>query len=1827
MTASEIENQRQRNQKETKRLNSNLDRMPVTVKYPHVFKRDNGGSVLTAFGTKYSLPAGTQRENFQKYEEVIIPASSKKPLVSPRLITISELDKICQGTFKKYKSLNVMQSLVYPIGYETNENMLVCAPTGAGKTDVALLSMLSIINQFSEFNPTKNSYDVALSDFKIVYVAPLKALAAEVVEKMSSRLSWLGISVRELTGDMQLTRAEIFNTQVIVTTPEKWDVVTRKANGGNDLVSKVRLLIIDEVHLLHEDRGAVIESLVARTLRQVESTQSMVRIVGLSATLPNYLDVAEFLRVNPMSGLFFFDDSFRPVPLEQQFVAIKGKAGTRQTNDEIDRISYEKLVEMLEAGHQIMVFVHSRKDTLKTARSYISQAQAHGDSALFDCSGTEAYDTFDREMAKWKNRDMKELFMAGFGVHHAGMLRSERNLTERMFLHGAIKVLCCTATLAWGVNLPAAVVLIKGTQVYDAKRGGFVDLGISDVIQIFGRAGRPQFEQVGTGILCTTSDRLTHYLSAITQQHPIESKMQAKLEDNLNAEIALGTVTSVDEGVQWLGYTYLFVRMRKNPFAYGLGWNDVHEDPLLGAHRRKLIIDAARKLHKLQMIVFDENTGTFVSKDTGRIASDFYLLNSSVELFNKMMNPRATEADMFSMISMSAEFDGIKSREEERTELKSLLNDSSNCQVLGGVDTPQGKTNVLLQAYISKANIKDSALVSDSAYVAQNSIRISRSLFLLALNRRWGRLASLLLEICKSIEHRLWHFEHPLAQFDLPQQVVKNLEARDAQVDDLRDMETGEIGQLVHNKKAAFLVVKYLDRFPTLHIESEIAPLTKNVLKIRVTLEPEFVWDNRIHGNAEFFWIWVEDSDDSKILHYEKLILSKQKLDNQHILDFTVPLAEQLPSQIIIRAVSDTWVGAETSMPVSFQHLIRPEAESVSTKLLPLRPLPITALDNAAIEEIYSKRFNFFNPMQSMIFHSIYNSSTNVLLGSPTGSGKTVAAELAMWWAFKTYPKSKVVYIAPMKALVRERVDDWSKRITKQLNLKLVELTGDSTPDSNSIKNADIIITTPEKFDGISRNWQNRKFVQDVSLIIMDEIHLLASDRGPILEMIVSRMNFVSAKTSRLVRLLGLSSAVANAYDMASWLKVKDEGLFNFPSTVRPVPLEMYIDGFPDNIGFCPLMKSMNKPAFLAIKKHSPTKPVLIFVASRRQTRLTALDLIQMLGTEDDPHRFLRMDAEELQGALSMAKDDTLKMSLQFGIGLHHAGLVDSDRRLSHELFASNKIQILVATSTLAWGVNLPAYLVIIKGTQFYDAKIEAYKDMDLTDVLQMMGRAGRPAFDTSGVARIFTKESTKHFYKYFLNSGFPVESSLHKVLDNHLGAEISARTIKTRQEAMDFLTWTFLFRRIHYNPTYYGIEDATENGINRWMVNLVDTAIKNLDESGCLQNAQDGKLAPTPFLTISSYYYLSHRTMRQFLQKMHKKPSFKDCLQWLCLAAEYDELPVRHNEDLVNIELSRDLRFPGEEMDLVMWDPHVKSYLLLQAYMSRIELPITDYIQDTTTVLDQALRILQALVDTSTILGYLSTTLTLISVMQCLKQAYWFDDDPISVLPGLSLKSLPANHPKKQDVHGTSPVKAPIYEDVSSDGNARALTTLKMVGTAKGAVLENMSKKIGVPKNKQAEFKRVASSLPVVDIKYSFETKEDVLKVELTHTNTDTLSRDFKVYTPKFPKVQKESWFIILGDPEKDELIALTRCSPRLGRHPEKKGSKEEASTSEASKNKRWDYADGVRTNKKGKKDSTQGAKMEATLTVPLFYKGKRVMLYCINDALDIRYEMEIRF
>lgn len=1739
--------------------------------YPHVYKAAGAASsnMLDVSGKKFALPVGSIKTDHQKYEEYSIPAVKVGTLAAgQKLVTISEMDGLCRRTLAGYKSLNRMQSLLYPIAYHTSENMLICAPTGAGKTDAAMLTILQIISKNTIPNPLDEpdarDFTVLTNDFKIVYVAPMKALATEVTEKLGKRLQWLGIQVRELTGDMQLTKREIAATQIIVTTPEKWDVVTRKSTGDTELVHKVRLLIIDEVHMLHDDRGAVIESLVARTERQVESTQSLIRIVGLSATLPNYIDVADFLKVNRMAGLFYFDASFRPVPLEQHFIGVKGKPGSKTQRDNLDTTTFDKVKDMLKEGHQVMVFVHSRKDTVNTARMLYQMALDDGCTNLFEpAPENTAYQRAAGDLKNTRSRELRDLIPKGFGTHNAGMARADRNLVERIFSEGAIKVLCCTATLAWGVNLPAAAVIIKGTQLYSAEAGKFVDLGILDVLQIFGRAGRPQFQDTGIGFICTGQDKLQDYVSAVTQQQPIESRFSRKLVDNLNAEISLGTVTSVSEAVTWLGYSYLFVRMRRNPPAYGIDWSELKDDPQLGQRRRELIINAARTLHNSQMIIFNEKTEELRAKDVGRIASQYYVLQTSIEIFNTMMRPRATEADVLQMISMSGEFDNIQSRDNEAQELDRLRNEFVPCEVETRKDRAEfnapeadkngkavkiienhAKTNILLQSYISRARLEDFALVSDTAYVAQNAARICRALFMIALNRGWGYQCLVLLSLCKSIEKQIWPFQHPFHQFDLPQPVLRNLDDKSpaSSIESLRDMEPAEIGSLVHHHKMGATISKLLNNFPTLSIEAEIAPLNRDVLRMKLSLYPEFSWNDRHHGTSESYWVWVENSETSEIYHHEYFILGRKKLHDSHELNFTIPLSDPLPSQIYVRAVSDRWLGAETVYPVSFQHLIRPDTESVYTDLLDLQPLPVSALKNPLLEEIYAQRFQFFNPMQTQIFHTLYHTANNVLLGSPTGSGKTVAAELAMWWAFREKPGSKVVYIAPMKALVRERVQDWRKRLTSQMGLKLVELTGDNTPDTRTIRDADIIITTPEKWDGISRSWQTRSYVRQVSLVIIDEIHLLGGDRGPILEIIVSRMNYIASQsTNGSIRLVGMSTAAANATDLANWLGVKpgnNQGLFNFRHSVRPVPLEIYIDGFPEQRGFCPLMQSMNRPTFLAIKSHSPDKPVIVFVASRRQTRLTAKDLINFCGMEDNPRRFMHFASEDdLQLTLSTVKDSALREALSFGIGLHHAGLVESDRSLTEQLFASNRIQILVATSTLAWGVNLPAHLVVVKGTQFFDATLEAYKDMDLTDVLQMLGRAGRPQFDTSGIARIFTQDAKKAFYKHFLHTGFPVESSLHKVLDNHLGAEVSAGVITTKQDALDYLTWTFFFRRLHKNPTYYGLEISAEEHRDSpltarqratdYMITLVDKSLDGLAQSDCVLVHSNGDVDSTPFGKIMSYYYLSHLTIRTFLSKARKtqSPLFGDVLAWISLATEFDDLPVRHNEDLINAELAKNLPLDTEELmsNLPMWDPHVKAFLLLQAFMSRIDLPISDYVGDQNSVLDQGIRIIQAGIDVLTEMGNMSAVRQMVSLLQCIKSARWPDDYPLSILPGVS----------------------EIADESVAYRLPKDLVTMVTVAAMRGGkALDGAMNLLEIKGNGRAQFVKAVAALPDLEVVAGTASQEGPLAVTLTRRNP-LQNAEGRIYAPHFPKPQTEGYFVLVAEKEKpDDIIALKRAN-----------------------------------------------------------------------------------
>ncbi|XP_060815776.1 activating signal cointegrator 1 complex subunit 3 [Bombus pascuorum] len=1704
---------------------------------PFVFDSNISSRTTAGYVSKQQimLPQNAVRKDTEMFEEVSIPPPESKLIdVNYKPVMIDSLDDTGQMAFSGIKSLNIIQSIVFDAAYHTNENLLISAPTGAGKTNVAMLTIVHQIKQHIEHG------QLMKNQFKIIYVTPMKALAAEMTANFSKKLQCLGISVRELTGDIQLTKSEIQQTQMIVTTPEKWDVVTRKGTGDISLTSIVKLLIIDEVHLLHGDRGPVVEALVARTLRQVESSQSMIRIVGLSATLPNYLDVARFLRVNPHVGLFYFDHRFRPVPLSQTFIGVKATSPLQEINY-MDQVCYNNVIDMVSKGHQVMVFVHARNATVKVAQTLKELAMKDGTLKLFIPEGQAKFT--NKAFAKSRNRYLIELFSSGLSVHHAGLLRSERNLVEKYFAEGLIKVLVCTSTLAWGVNLPAHAVIIRGTEIYDAKHGSYIDLDILDVLQIFGRAGRPQFDVSGHATIITSHNKLYHYLSLLTNQIPIESSFIKYLADNLNAEIALGTISNVEEAIKWLSYTYLFVRMKLNYHVYGILPQVIIDDPNLEQKRKELIDIAAKALDEAKMIRYNISTGDLSTTNLGRIASHFYLKYDTIEIFNRLTKPIMNEAEILAMISQSQEFGQLKVREDEMNELQELIQQYCELNVQGGVENIHGKVNILLQTYLSHGRVNSFSLISDQAYIVQNAGRICRALFNIMLGQNRATMAGRLLEMAKVIEVQQWSFKNPLCQFHcLPPEIINKIEESDLTVDRLNNMNVKEIGDILYNQKVAVLVKKCCEELPALEMESNLQPITRTVLRIRLKIYPQFRWNDSVHGKtSEPFWIWIEDPDSDFIYHHECFNMTRKMVYNklEQELVMTIPLQEPLPSQYIVRATSDRWLGCQNMLPLTFHDLILPEIYPPHTNLLELQPLPVKALKDPLFEKLY--KFSHFNPIQTQIFHCLYYTDNNVLLGAPTGSGKTIAAEIAIFRVFKQYPTQKIVYIAPLKALVRERIKDWKVRLEEQLGRQVVELTGDVSPDIKVIASASVIVTTPEKWDGISRSWQTRTYVKNVALIIIDEIHLLGEDRGPVLEVIISRTNFISSHTSKKLRVIGLSTALANAVDLANWLGIKEMGLYNFRPSVRPVPLAIHIHGFPGK-NYCPRMATMNRPTFQAIKQHAPSSPSLVFVSSRRQTRLTALDLIAYLAAEDNPKQWLHMCEEEMNTILDHVRDSNLKLTLAFGIGLHHAGLQDRDRMIVEELFVNNKIQVLITTATLAWGVNFPAHLVVIKGTEYYDGKQHRYVDMPITDVLQMIGRAGRPQFDTAGVAVVLVHDLKKNFYKRFLHQPFPVESSLLAVLPDHINAEIVAGTIKNKQELLDYLTWTYFFRRLMKNPRYYDLNALEPNTINQYLSSLVDSTLKVLIDSHCvIFDEEEQILYPQSMGKIASFYYLSHHTMLMFKESLQEHLTLEQCLRILCNSYEYNELPVRHDEELLNEELSKMCRYQVDNYSY--GSPHTKAFLLLQAHFSRLPLPCVDYITDLKSVLDQSIRIIQAMIDTVAEHGWLASALMIMNVLQMLIQARWIDEFAITTLPHVNSEHIQ------------------LFSALSS-----CLPKLCFIMRNKYNILVEVLGK-DFQEEQIFQIHQVMREMPMLHIELSIEMHDEEQRnqkfISLKTDNSDHIniskdqdyilnitmkrknkSNNLKAHCPLFQKGKDEGWFLVLGNTSNLELLALKRAS-----------------------------------------------------------------------------------
>ena len=183
----------------------------------------------------------------------------------------------------------------------------------------------------------------------------------------------------------------------------------------------------------------MIETIVARTQRYIESSQAFIRIVGLSATLPNYQDVATFLQVNKSSGLFHFGPEYRPVPLAMTFVGVTEKQRVKR-NDLMNRHAYDQLVGAVQRDKQVMIFVHSRRDTAKTIDSMLELVCKNNTSALLENVQHEQYTYWKKRVEKSRSIELQNYFAKGVGVHHAGMLRADRNLTEDLYAAGLLKV-------------------------------------------------------------------------------------------------------------------------------------------------------------------------------------------------------------------------------------------------------------------------------------------------------------------------------------------------------------------------------------------------------------------------------------------------------------------------------------------------------------------------------------------------------------------------------------------------------------------------------------------------------------------------------------------------------------------------------------------------------------------------------------------------------------------------------------------------------------------------------------------------------------------------------------------------------------------------------------------------------------------------------------------------------------------------------------------------------------------------------------------------------------------------------------------------------------------------------------------------------------------------------------------------------------------------------------------------------------------------------------------------------------------------------------------
>eukprot|EP00760_Papus_ankaliazontas_P006285 PhM_4_TR12979/c0_g1_i1/m.63592/K15271/HFM1, MER3; ATP-dependent DNA helicase HFM1/MER3 len=704
-----------------------------------------------------------------------------------------------------------------------------------------------------------------------------------------------------------------------------------------------------------------------------------------------------------------------------------------------------------------------------------------------------------------------------------------------------------------------------------------------------------------------------------------------------------------------------------------------------------------------------------------------------------------------------------------------------------------------------------------------------------------------------------------------------------------------------------------------------------------------------------------------------------------------------------------------------------------------------TIIDRAEIERCLGPLapllpHSSLNEIQSQCFHTLLFSDTNMVIAAPTGSGKTLLMELAMIRLFA--PKiggsninpygtaHKAVYITPVKALASEKHRSWESKFGRfGLNIHLE--TGDSDlfeSDPTSVASADIIVTTPERWDSITRRWKEGlalNLVTSVALVLIDEVHTLHEERGAVLEALVSRMKTIhrvvcaqhekekgAAAPLPLLRFVAVSGTMPNAEDIGEWLDVPKDGMKIFSDSMRPIPLNMKVISFGSNnhsnnpFGFDRLLCFK---LFPLVQQYSDGKPSLIFCPSRRETENAALAVAK------DAQRLYVTDAQvqrKLATVLPTLNNGVLRQCMEKGIGFHHAALSLNDRRAVEDMFLAQALRVVCTTTTLAVGVNLPARLVIVKGTTVF--KSGARGDMALSEVAQMVGRAGRPGFDTQGTGLILTTEDKVYFYSTIGRGGAAgcmIESQLHHHLVEHLNADIALLTIGDTNTAQQWLRTTYLWVRAKKNPHYYGIDEqptATSSGsktaehVENFLSRLIRSQLQVLNDVQCVvvdsssSNDRTTTVRPTRVGKLVAKYYTYIPTLQMMINHLKPDSDMKAVLECVARVDEMKEYRIRQGDKGQLNPHNKTVRFPltGGTRGREIKEDWQKIFMLVQMQLGDEDVDDWALKNEIARVWSSLPRLLKFFAEFCVDRGFFHATKSAWTLLRCVQHRMWETSD-----------------------------------------------------------------------------------------------------------------------------------------------------------------------------------------------------------------------------------------